>query len=160
MSKALKWGYRNLIIIFGSFLKLTLYFWASTCLLGVLYNIIGLMRENWVMPPFYSGPIALLTPLILMIVSSLLFFILEEYYLFQMTRIGFALYDHKSVEWTTILDPKNFFTFLGARWLYMIKVFLGTLLLIIPGAYLFVKYFFTGFPIIDGLTNSVLLTKN
>lgn len=151
--EALKWGFSTLMDHFWFFLKINLVFFLFN---GLLYSL-AIFRGHW--NQFFSPP-SIGVSFGLFFIYYLLFLLAEEYYLFHMTRIGFAFYDGKPIEWTSIFELKNFFTFFGARWLFMIKVFLGTLLLVIPGFYLFCKYFFTGYPIIDGVTSSANEDKN
>ena len=148
ISEALSWGFKSFSNHFWLFLKINLVFLLAY---GFLYSS-AIFRAQW---DVFFSPLSISASFFFAIVYYLLFLIAEEYYLFHMTRIGLALYDGKPVKWTSIFEIHNFFTFFGARWLFMIKVFLGTVLLIIPGIYIGCKYFFTGYPIIDQSTELV-----
>ena len=54
----------------------------------------------------------------------------------------------------------HFFTYLRAQLWYSLRILLGIILLIIPGIYIRIRYFFTGFSILEKRTSTVFEDKN
>ncbi len=88
-------------------------------------------------------------------VGGILSYIVATYYQYQITRAGFALYDNKNIHWRDFFESEQFTTYLFAMIWFHLKVILGLIVLIIPGIYLFIKYWFTGYSLIEHKTHTV-----
>lgn len=150
MTEAFKFGFSTFFENFMLFFKISLIF------AGLYLALVGFLSTAWLptVTSFSKDSFAftLPTPHIvgLLIAYGILFYLLKEYYFFQIIKFGLALADKRNYTWKSVFDSKNFFNFLVARSLFHLKVFLGLLLFIIPGIYLYCKYVFTGFPLTDG----------
>ncbi len=152
ISEALKFGFNTFFNNFRLFLEANFFFVGLYVAMYLIYALALYLRGNFTVSALSFSPVESMTAglFALMASYSLLFFILKEYYIFQMIRYGLALYDGQPVHWKSALEAKNFFSFFGARCLFFLKCLLGFLLFFIPGIYIYCRYFFTGFPIIEG----------
>ncbi len=126
----------------------------------VLFAGIFFLKAAWIKP----WSLALILRLIVernpfLITTSLGFalfsYILWIYYMYQVLRAGFALYNKKEVHWKDFFDAPHFFRFLGAMTLFILKIIAGYILFILPGLYITTKYWFTGFSLIDNSSQSI-----
>ena len=83
---------------------------------------------------------------------------------YQMTpRFAFGIYNKKPLSISELLsfDTKKIVGYIGALTLAYFKLFFGMVLLIVPGIYYAGRYFFAGYSILDGTTQSITEdTKN
>ncbi len=76
---------------------------------------------------------------------------------YQFIRFAFGVYNNKPLSLRELcsIDRKTFFPYVGALALAFIKISLGCILLLIPGLYYMGRYYFAGFSILDGTTDSI-----
>lgn len=161
--EALKFALTNVIDNTKTFFLLSLLFFGSLFLLaGTLVFVfkslgISLVTAHTIMlkggRPFTFNWVNTPIRLAWMFSSSLL--TVYTYYIF--CKLGLARYKGKPISFGKAFQHSTgeFFRFFGARLLLGLKAGIGFLLLLIPGFYIFSKYYFAGFPIIDGLTDSI-----
>ncbi len=147
---ALKFGFDTFIDNFFLFLKASLTY--AALFIGALIAAFVIPLFIWYLiknqaikdTPFwarllYGGIIGLTVSMV------------GSYYAANLTRVSLALYEGQSITLKDFFSIRMslFFRFFVAVFLYGFKVLLGTFLLIIPGLYLWVKYAFTGYFILE-----------
>lgn len=148
--EALKFGFNTFVDNFFLFLKATLIF--AALIIGVLTAIAGIPAFLWLLFTKQSGKdIPFLLRLLYGGIIGLAFSLVTSYFSANFTRVSLALYEGKTVTLSDFftISMSNLFRYFVAIFLYGFKVLLGTFLLVIPGLYIWVKYAFTGYFILE-----------
>ncbi len=170
-SAAIKYGFVTYIDNFFLFFKIFIAFSLTFLGLAMMVGLIAWSAGYLIGPIFLQFSIwggtarsiisqlrTLPTSLLIIKLLIFVFFgLLFEYFFYQIIRLGLKLYDNKTVDWTDFFDGDTslFWDFMFARIWYSIKVIFGLILLIIPGIYFGVTYYFSGFAILDRKALSV-----
>lgn len=82
---------------------------------------------------------------------GIIIFLMDEFFTVALLKSGFSFYNNPtklpSPEWD--IFSKNTYRFLLARILYILALSLGFMALILPGIYIYFKYYFTGFSVLE-----------
>lgn len=91
-----------------------------------------------------------------------LFFLLFMYYDYQMYRFASLIHQGQKPVWKDFfkVEWSNFFTYIKARIVYLVLTALGLIFFIIPGIYIFLRYYFIGFYIIEKKMDTVSGDQN
>lgn len=159
ISEAFIFGWNSYFRNFMLFLKTSLAFYGACAGILILFAFFNPAVWRTVLsgsfPPFVA-PYGIATPIIL----NLFMLVAREYYLYQMTKFGLKLYAGQIPQWKEVFTVgEDFGSFFMARILYSIRTFLWALLLLIPGFYYAITYYFTGFPLLDGRAQTVAEDK-
>lgn len=136
MSQALKFGFSAYFDNIGYFLANLLIYAVLTI---VLYAISGL----------FGAGLRVGTVVFLGIISIVGSFFIELFYDYKIIQKVLSICLSYPAPDLLHVESTNFLEFAGAQIRWMIKVMLASLLFFIPGIYLYYKYYFTGYFVIN-----------
>ncbi len=160
--EAFKFGINSVIDNAKTFSLISLLYFGGLLLLAgtivVIFKLLGLPLVSPVTFILKNGPHTtywLSTPVRLAWTFSVPFFAMYMFYI--LLKLGFALHKGETISVGKAFQHSagEFFRFFGARLLFALKMIIGLFLLVIPGFYIASKYYFSGFPIVDGKTNAI-----
>lgn len=87
----------------------------------------------------------------------IILYVIWLYYLYQVIKAGLRIYHNQAIAWRDYFSVEfsHFLAFVVALSWYILKVGLGFLLLVLPGIYAAVRYWFTGFHLVENEKSSV-----
>ena len=174
ITDSLKFAASSYIEHFGFILKFILIWGLIYAVLGIGYA--GLLRPHFgpLFWQWYANPAAFtsatalefikaITPSQWGVIAGISFvfytinLFLMTYFGYQLIQLGMGIYDGKRPTLSELFsfEGKRYFSFTGARLLYVLKVTLGTLLFVIPGIYFAFKYIFAGYSLVEGTSTTI-----
>lgn len=174
--KALNFGWNNYTKHFSTFIIASLLMCIIHLgfMLGTMLIVVTLSGQVVPLTPYgYWHALKLISPAhmvkvfspsfqywtlaLVMTFLSFCFFVLMQFYHYQMLRFGCLIYEEKQIHWKDFftLEPQLFFSFIGTQLLFWLRVIIGLILLIWPGIYKAVEFYFAGFPVVDGKAHTI-----
>lgn len=156
LSNALTAGFKTYIEHFALFAKMTLAYILFCALADTLIVVSCALLYLYFLKGSIVSPLTLVLMVPLGLLLLLFLGVTQSYYHYQIIRFGLTLRRGQTPLWTDIFGTDGTFqTFFFARLLYVVRIFLWSLLLIIPGIYQATRYYFTGYSIVDSKTTTV-----
>jgi hypothetical protein len=134
-------------------LLFSLFYLGLFVIFGIITALLGISTPSFA-ENFFINPQAPLWFTFIVLGFHALLFIFEEFYYYKILLTGYRLADNFDPE-ALNFSTQGFFPFFLARWSYYLKVFLGLVLLIVPGIYFAIKYYFAGFPLAQKTASTI-----